>query len=35
MSVSLIILGSCIVALFYGITLYNNLVQLKHAVVKA
>ena len=35
MNVSLIILGMCMVVLFYGITLYNNLVQVKHAVAKA
>lgn len=35
MSFSLIILGLCVVALIYGISLYNNLVQVKHEVSKA
>jgi len=35
MSVSLIVLGLCVVVLLYGIILYNNLVQVKHAVSKA
>lgn len=35
MSVTIILLGICVVALIYGITLYNNLVSLKHAVSKA
>ena len=35
MSASLIFLGICIVVLIYGISLYNNLVQVKHAVGRA
>jgi LemA protein len=35
MNISLILLGVCVVILIYGISLYNNLVQLKHAVSKA
>ena len=35
MSISLILLGALIVILIYGISLYNNLVQVKHAVSKA
>lgn len=35
MTSSLILLGICVVALIYGISLYNNLVQLKHGVSKA
>jgi len=35
MSVTLILLGVCIVMLVYVISLYNSLVQLKHAVAKA
>ncbi len=35
MSSALILLGICIVALIYGISLYNNLVSLKHGVSKA
>lgn len=35
MSTTLILLGVCIVALLYVISLYNSLVQLKHAVAKA
>jgi len=35
MSITLILLGVCIVVLIYGISLYNSLVQLKHAVAKA
>lgn len=35
MGTSLILLGISVVALIYGITLYNNLVQLKHGVAKA
>lgn len=35
MTSTLILLGVTVVALIYGITLYNNLVQLKHAVSKA
>jgi len=35
MSTTLILLGVCIVALIYVISLYNSLVQLKHAVAKA
>lgn len=35
MSISLILLGVAIVVLIYGISLYNNLVQVKHAVSKA
>jgi LemA protein len=35
MSTSLILLGVCAVILIYAISLYNNLVQLKHAVSKA
>lgn len=35
MSISLILLGAVVVVLIYGISLYNNLVQVKHAVSKA
>ena len=35
MSISLVLIGICIVVLIYGISLYNNLVQVKHAVSKA
>jgi LemA protein len=35
MSITLVLLGICVVALIYGITLYNNLVSLKHGVSKA
>ncbi len=35
MGSTLILLGVCVVALIYGITLYNNLVSLKHGVAKA
>ncbi len=35
MGSGLILLGICVVALIYGISLYNNLVSLKHAVSKA
>jgi len=35
MGSGLILLGICVVALIYGISLYNNLVSLKHAVGKA
>jgi LemA protein len=35
MTGTLILLGITVVALIYGITLYNNLVQLKHSVAKA
>jgi LemA protein len=35
MSSTLILLGLCVVFLIYGITLYNNLVSLKHGVSKA
>lgn len=35
MSITLILLGVCVVVLIYGISLYNNLVQLKHGVAKA
>ncbi|CAG0124423.1 Protein LemA [Rhodocyclaceae bacterium] len=35
MNTTLILLGVCIVVLIYGISLYNSLVQLKHAVAKA
>jgi LemA protein len=35
MSTALILLGICVVALIYGISLYNNLVSLKHGVAKA
>ncbi len=35
MTSSLILLGITLVALFYGISLYNHLVDLKHAVAKA
>ena len=35
MTSTLILLGICIVALIYAVSLYNNLVQLKHAVSKA
>ena len=35
MSISLILLGALIVILIYAISLYNNLVQVKHAVSKA
>ncbi|MDD5181220.1 MAG: LemA family protein [Gallionellaceae bacterium] len=35
MNISLILLGALIVILIYGISLYNNLVQVKHAVSKA
>ncbi len=35
MSITLILLGVCVVALIYGVSLYNNLVSLKHGVSKA
>jgi LemA protein len=35
MTSTLILLGICVVALIYGVSLYNNLVQLKHGVAKA
>ena len=35
MTSGLILLGICVVALIYGISLYNYLVNLKHAVSKA
>lgn len=35
MSSTLILLGACVVALIYGVSLYNNLVSLKHGVSKA
>jgi LemA protein len=35
MTTNLIFLGITLVALFYGISLYNHLVNLKHAVAKA
>jgi LemA protein len=35
MSITLILIGICVVALIYGVSLYNNLVSLKHAVSKA
>lgn len=35
MSISLLVLGVGVVALIYGISLYNNLVQVKHTVSKA
>ncbi|MDD5057323.1 MAG: LemA family protein [Sideroxydans sp.] len=35
MSSALILLGICIVSLVYGVSLYNNLVSMKHAVSKA
>ena len=35
MSISLLVVGVCIVVLIYGISLYNNLVQVKHTVGKA
>jgi LemA protein len=35
MTTNLILLGFTLVALFYGVTLYNHLVNLKHAVAKA
>ncbi len=35
MGSSVILLGVCVVALIYGISLYNNLVSLKHGVGKA
>ena len=35
MSITLILLGICVVVLIYGISLYNNLVSLKHGVSKA
>jgi LemA protein len=35
MGSGLILLGICVVTLIYGISLYNNLVSLKHAVGKA
>jgi LemA protein len=35
MTGTLILLGICVVALIYGISLYNNLVSLKHTVSKA
>ena len=35
MSTTLILLGICVVALIYGVSLYNNLVSLKHGVSKA
>ena len=35
MGTTLILLGICVVALIYSITLYNNLVSLKHTVSKA
>ena len=35
MGTSLILLGLCVVALIYGVSLYNNLVSLKHGVAKA
>ncbi|MDO8988946.1 MAG: LemA family protein [Sideroxyarcus sp.] len=35
MSATLILLGICIVVLIYTVSLYNNLVSLKHAVGKA
>ena len=35
MGITLILLGICVVALIYGVSLYNNLVTLKHAVSKA
>ncbi len=35
MSSTLLLLGACVVALIYGVSLYNNLVSLKHGVSKA
>jgi LemA protein len=35
MSTTLVLLGICIVAIIYGVSLYNNLVSLKHGVAKA
>lgn len=35
MSTTLILLGICVVVLIYSVTLYNNLVSLKHGVSKA
>jgi LemA protein len=35
MTSTLILLGLCVVVLIYAVTLYNNLVSLKHAVSKA
>jgi LemA protein len=35
MSITLILLGICVVFLIYSVSLYNNLVSLKHAVSKA
>jgi LemA protein len=35
MTTNLILLGLTLVALFYGISLYNHLVSMKHAVAKA
>jgi len=35
MGSALILLGICLVALIYGVSLYNNLVSLKHGVSKA
>jgi LemA protein len=35
MSISLILLGVCIVFIIYSVSLYNNLVSLKHGVSKA
>ena len=35
MSTTLILLGLCVVVLIYGVSLYNNLVSLKHGVAKA
>jgi LemA protein len=35
MSITLILLGICVVVLIYSVTLYNNLVSLKHGVSKA
>ncbi len=35
MGTTLILLGLCVVALIYAVSLYNNLVSLKHGVAKA
>ncbi len=35
MGMTLILLGICVVALIYSVSLYNNLVSMKHAVSKA
>ena len=35
MGTTLILLGLCVVVLIYGVSLYNNLVSLKHGVAKA